>query len=114
SGWIAGWALLRPERVPESAAGLSLAEKLRESRQLIPVVLLILGVIFSIYSGVATATESAAIGVIGAFLLSAWQKTLTWKSFRDSLLGAPRLYCMLALILAGAPFPPASLRYLRR
>ncbi|GAA0222602.1 TRAP transporter large permease subunit [Castellaniella daejeonensis] len=112
SGWIAGWALLRPERVPESAAGLSLAEKLRESRQLIPVVLLILGVIFSIYSGVATATESAAIGVIGAFLLSAWQKTLTWKSFRDSLLGATRLYCMIALILAGAAFMTLSMGYI--
>ncbi|MHA3901992.1 TRAP transporter large permease [Castellaniella sp. WN] len=112
SGWIAGWALLHPERVPESAGGLPFAEKLRESRQLIPVVLLILGVVASIYSGVATATESAAIGVIGAFLLSAWQKTLTWKSFRDSLLGATRLYCMIALILAGAAFMTLSMGYI--
>jgi len=112
SGWIAGWALLHPDRVPESAGGLSLAEKLRESRQLIPVVLLILGVVASIYSGVATATESAAIGVLGAFLLSAWQKTLTWKSFRDSLLGATRLYCMIALILSGAAFMTLSMGYI--
>lgn len=112
SGWIAGWALLHPDRVPESAGGLSLAEKLRESRQLIPVVLLILGVVASIYSGVATATESAAIGVLGAFLLSAWQRTLTWKSFRDSLLGATRLYCMIALILSGAAFMTLSMGYI--
>ncbi|CAM3669782.1 TRAP transporter large permease protein OS=Castellaniella defragrans OX=75697 GN=HNR28_001078 PE=3 SV=1 [Castellaniella denitrificans] len=112
SGWIAGWALLHPDRVPESAGGLSFAEKLRESRQLIPVVLLVLGVVASIYSGVATATESAAIGVIGAFLLSAWQKTLNWKSFRDSLLGATRLYCMIALILAGAAFMTLSMGYI--
>ncbi|MFC4296886.1 MAG: TRAP transporter large permease subunit [Castellaniella sp.] len=112
SGWIVGWALLHPDRVPASAGGLSFAEKLRESRQLIPVVLLILGVIASIYSGVATATESAAIGVLGAFLLSAWQKTLNWKSFRDSLLGATRLYCMIALILAGAAFMTLSMGYI--
>ena len=112
SGWIAGWALLHPDRVPESASGLSLTEKLRESRQLIPVLLLILGVIASIYSGVATATESAAIGVLGAFILSAWQKTLTWKSFRESLLGATRLYCMIALILSGATFMTLSMGYI--
>lgn len=112
SGWIVGWALLHPDRVPTSADGLSFAQKLRESRQLIPVVLLILGVIASIYTGVATATESAAIGVLGAFLLSAWQKTLNWKSFRDSLLGATRLYCMIALILAGAAFMTLSMGYI--
>ena len=113
SGWLAGWALLHPDRVPESAEGrLPLREKLRESRQLIPVVLLILGVIASIYSGVATATESAAIGVLGAFLLSAWQKSLTWQSFRDSLLGATRLYCMIALILSGAAFMTLSMGYI--
>jgi tripartite ATP-independent transporter DctM subunit len=113
SGWLAGWALLHPDRVPESAEGrLPLREKLRESRQLIPVVLLILGVIASIYSGVATATESAAIGVLGAFLLSAWQKTLNWQSFRESLLGATRLYCMIALILAGAAFMTLSMGYI--
>ena len=113
SGWLAGWALLHPDRVPESAEGrLPLREKLRESRQLIPVVLLILWVIASIYSGVATATESAAIGVLGAFLLSAWQKSLTWQSFRDSLLGATRLYCMIALILSGAAFMTLSMGYI--
>jgi len=112
SGWLMGWALLHPEQVPESAGGLSFVEKLRESRQLIPVVLLILGVIASIYSGLATATESAAIGVIGAFLLSAWQKSLTWKSFRESLMGATRLYCMIALILSGAAFMTLSMGYI--
>lgn len=112
SGWLVGWALLHPSQVPESAGNLSLRDKLRESRQLIPVVLLILGVIISIYSGLATATESAAIGVLGAFLLSAWQKSLTWQSFRDSLLGATRLYCMIALILAGAAFMTLSMGYI--
>ena len=113
SGWTIGWALLRPEQVPDATEGhLPFMEKLRESRQLIPVVLLILGVVASIYSGIATATESAAIGVLGAFLLSAWQRTLTWKSFRESLLGATRLYCMIALILSGATFMTLSMGYI--
>ena len=113
SGWIIGWALLRPERVPDSSEGhLPLLGKLRESRQLIPVLLLIIGVVASIYSGIATATESAAIGVIGAFILSAWQKSLSWQSFRDSLLGATRLYCMIALILSGATFMTLSMGYI--
>src|SRR5690606_30148868 len=111
SGWIAGWALLHPRQVPDAAEGhLPLKEKLRESRQLIPVLLLVLGVIASIYTGVATATESAAIGVLGAFLLSAWQNSLPWQAFRDSLLGATRLHCMIALILPGAPFMTPSMR----
>ncbi|HET8598523.1 MAG TPA: TRAP transporter large permease subunit [Castellaniella sp.] len=112
SGWLMGWALLHPDRVPESGAQMSFGEKLRESRQLIPVVLLILAVIASIYTGVATATESAAIGVLGALLLSAWQRSLTWQSFRDALLGATRLYCMIALILAGAAFMTLSMGYI--
>jgi tripartite ATP-independent transporter DctM subunit len=112
SGWLMGWALLHPDRVPESGTRMSFVEKLRESRQLIPVVLLILAVIASIYTGVATATESAAIGVLGALLLSAWQRSLTWQSFRDALLGATRLYCMIALILAGAAFMTLSMGYI--
>ncbi len=112
SGWLMGWALLHPDQVPRESGSLSLATKLRESAQLIPVVLLILGVIASIYTGVATATESAAIGVIGAFLLSASQKSLTWQSFRDSLLGATRLYCMIALILTGAAFMTLAMGYI--
>ena len=83
---------------------MSFGEKLRASSELIPVILLIGGVIGSIYVGVATATEAAAIGVVGALLLSAYQRSLSWQSFRDALLGATRLYCMMALILAGAAF----------
>ncbi|MBO1925751.1 TRAP transporter large permease subunit [Staphylococcus epidermidis] len=52
---------------------MSFKQKVYESRHLIPVVLLISGVIASIYSGIATATEAAAIGVVGALILSALQ-----------------------------------------
>jgi len=83
-----------------------------ESRNLIPVVLLIGAVLGSIYSGVATATEAAAVGVVGSLLLSAAQGSLKWATFRDSLLGATRLYCMIALILAGAAFLTLAMGYI--
>ncbi len=112
SGSLMVWALLNPDRVPQADAGMSLVDKLRESRHLIPVVLLIGGVIGAIYSGIATATEAAAIGVVGALILSASQGSLNWTTFRDSLLGATRLYCMIALILAGAAFLTLSMGYI--
>lgn len=112
SGSLVVWALLNPGKVPQADAGMSFGEKLRESRHLIPVVLLIGGVIGAIYSGIATATEAAAIGVVGALILSASQGSLNWTTFRDSLLGATRLYCMIALILAGAAFLTLSMGYI--
>jgi len=112
SGAIVVWALLNPDKVPSADASLSFGQKLREARHLIPVVLLIGSVIGAIYSGIATATEAAAIGVVGSLILSASQGSLNWVSFRDSLLGATRLYCMIALILAGAAFLTLSMGYI--
>jgi C4-dicarboxylate transporter, DctM subunit len=112
SGAIVVWALMNPDKVPHSDIAMSLGEKLRESRHLIPVVLLIGGVIGTIYSGIATATEAAGVGVVGALILSAVQGSLNWTTFRDSLMGATRLYCMIALILAGAAFLTLSMGYI--
>lgn len=112
SGHLIVWALMNPTQVPSSDQRLTLGQKLKESRELIPVVLLIGGVIGSIYSGIATATEAAAIGVVGAFILSAAQGSLNWVTFRDSLMGATRLYCMIALILAGAAFLTLAMGYI--
>jgi C4-dicarboxylate transporter DctM subunit len=112
SGHLMVWALLNPDKVPLSDTRMTLAQKLSESRHLIPVILLIGGVIGTIYTGIATATEAAAVGVVGALVLSAAQGSLNWATFRDSLLGATRLYCMIALILAGAAFLTLSMGYI--
>jgi C4-dicarboxylate transporter DctM subunit len=112
SGYIALWALRNPGLVPPPDAPMSLAEKLSESKNLIPVVLLIGAVLGSIYTGIATATEAAAVGVVGSLLVSAQQGSLTWAAFRDSLMGGTRLYCMIALILAGASFLTLSMGYI--
>jgi C4-dicarboxylate transporter DctM subunit len=112
SGYIALWALRHPSLVPPADKSMSFMDKLRESRALIPVILLIAAVLGSIYSGIATATEAAAVGVVGSLVLSAAQGSLNWQTFRDSLMGATRLYCMIALILAGAAFLTLSMGYI--
>lgn len=112
SGHLMIWALLHPDQIPRSDERMSFRQKLSESRHLIPVILLIGGVIGTIYTGIATATEAAAVGVVGSLILSAAQGSLNWATFRDSLLGATRLYCMIALILAGAAFLTLSMGYI--
>ena len=79
---------------------------------MIPVLILITAVLGSIYSGVATATEAAAIGVLGSLIISVVQGSLSWETFKGSLFGATRLYCMIALILAGAQFLTLSMGYI--
>jgi tripartite ATP-independent transporter DctM subunit len=112
SGFIVVWALRHPDQIPAADLDLSLREKLIESRSLIPVILLIAAVLGSIYAGITTATEAAGVGVVGALLLSMLQGSLNWTSFRDALMGATRLYCMIALILAGAAFLTLSMGYI--
>lgn len=104
SAYIAVWALLNPSRQPPREPSTSLLEKLRQSSQLIPCVLLILAVIGSMFAGWATATEAAACGVAGALALAAATRCLTWKSFIESLTGATRVSCMIMFILAGAAY----------
>jgi C4-dicarboxylate transporter DctM subunit len=111
-GWIVVWALLNPGAIPPMTEHTRFTQKLYASRHLIPVVLLIGLVLGSIYVGVATATEAAALGVVGSLVLAALQGSLNWKTFHDSLLGATRLYCMIALILAGSAFLTLSMGYL--
>ena len=111
SGYLVVWAWRHPERIPPAEAASTLRAKLAGSRHLLPVVALIVAVLGSIYAGIATATEAAAVGVVGALAIAAAQRSLTWASLRDALLGATRLYCMIALILAGAAFLTLAMGY---
>jgi C4-dicarboxylate transporter, DctM subunit len=104
SGYIIVWALMNPSKVPAADEGMSLKQKLYQSRHLIPVVTLIALVLGSIYSGIATATEAAAFGVAGSLLLSKIEGSLNWQSFKEGLIAGCRVYCMIGLILAGAAF----------
>ena len=98
------WSLINKNEMPKVQEQFSLREKLKKSKQLLPVILLILAVIGSIYTGIATATEAASLGVVGALILSYFQKSLTLGTFKSSLLGATKTSCMIAFILAGSTF----------
>lgn len=103
-GYVAVWSLLHPDRVPPADARMPFRERLHHTRRLIPVLLLISGVIGSIYLGIASPTDAAAVGVLLSLLLSWNSGTLSRKTFTASLMGATRTSCMIAFILAGAAF----------
>ena len=98
------WSLINKKEMPISYENFSFLEKIKKSKQLLPVIILILAVIGSIYTGVATATEAASLGVVGALIVSYFQKTLSLDTFKKSLLGATKTSCMIAFILAGSTF----------
>ncbi len=98
------WSLINKKLMPKIIEEYSFLEKIKRSKQLLPVIILILAVIGSIYTGIATATEAASLGVVGALILSYFQKSLTLKTFKSSLLGATKTSCMIAFILAGSTF----------
>ena len=98
------WSLINKKEMPKILEEYSFLEKIKRSKQLLPVILLISAVIGSIYTGVATATEAASLGVVGALILSYFQKSLTLETFKSSLLGATKTSCMIAFILAGSTF----------
>ena len=98
------WSIINKKEMPTFNENFSFREKIKGSSQLFPVIILITSVIGSIYTGIATATEAASLGVVGALILSFFQKTLTKETFKLSLLGATKTSCMIAFILAGSSF----------
>jgi tripartite ATP-independent transporter DctM subunit len=98
------WSIINKKEMPTFNENFSFREKIKGSSQLFPVIILITAVIGSIYTGIATATEAASLGVVGALILSFFQKTLTKETFKLSLLGATKTSCMIAFILAGSAF----------
>ena len=98
------WSLINKKEMPKILEEYSFLEKIKRSKQLLPVILLISAVIGSIYTGIATATEAASLGVVGALILSYFQKSLNLETFKSSLLGATKTSCMIAFILAGSTF----------
>ena len=100
--YVVLWSFVRRSEVPDIGRETPILDKIKNSRFLIPVLLLVAVVIGSMYLGYATATEAAAFGVLGSLALAAGQGSLNRKTFVESLLGATRTSAMIALILGGA------------
>lgn len=104
SGYIVVWALLNPEKTPAASINMSLKQRIKASGNLLPVLLLIVFVFLSMVSGVATANEASAFGVLGSLCIALYSGTLSRKSFVDSLSGALRMSCMIMFILGASSF----------
>jgi tripartite ATP-independent transporter DctM subunit len=111
SGYIIVWALLNPAKQPPADPPMPFMMKVRESAQLIPVMLLIILVFVTLVIGWATATECAAWGVLGSLAIAWWHGSLTWQAFWASVMGTTRVTCMIMLILAGASYMSTSMAY---
>jgi len=101
-GYVMVWSLFNNAQIPPRDPALRLAQKLWNSRRLIPVMLLIAAVIGTIYGGLATPTEAAAFGVVGALILALFTGGLTAQSFAASLMSAMKVSCMISFIVVCA------------
>ncbi|WP_031459320.1 TRAP transporter large permease [Chloroflexus sp. MS-G] len=102
--WVV--ALLKPEMAPalplsaRSISGAALAK--RVFQVMIPPLLLIVAVLGSIFFGISTATEAGAVGALGATLLAAANRRLTWKNFIAVCDATMRATTMVIFILIGS------------
>lgn len=110
-GYVAVWALLHPARMPQHIEAISWRERLGRLGLLLPVVLLIIAVIGSIYGGYATPTEAASLGVAGALIIAFVTGGLSWEALKQSLYGATRTSCMIGFILGSAAFMTTVMGY---
>ncbi|CAN5655946.1 TRAP transporter large permease subunit [soil metagenome] len=103
--WIMIHTALDPSLVPESERKMRVAtaaEYLTSIKELGPAVFLILCVLGSMYGGLATPSEAAGVGVLGALIVARLQGEMTWPALRAIGIGAVQTCSMIALIVLGA------------
>lgn len=82
----------------------SWAQRLRALLDLLPIVVLFVAIVGTIYKGWATPTEAAAVGVAGALVIAALFHGVSWRMLADSLLGTMKVTAMIMLVVIGASF----------
>ncbi|ACI92108.1 trap-type c4-dicarboxylate transport system [Afipia carboxidovorans OM5] len=112
SGYIILSTTISPEKVPADTSSLSLREQMKEVIHLAPIVSLMIVVLGSLYTGFATPSEAAALGVVAALAIAAALRQLTFAVFRDSLMGAIRTSCMVCIILIAAGTLSTTMGYM--
>lgn len=112
STYIIYRGIRNPEIAPQSQETYSWKERMLGLKDLAPTLLLILMVLGSIYGGVATPTEAAAIGVFGATVFASVNRRMNFKIMFDCLVGAVKTNAMIMLIVVGAGFLSRVMGYL--
>jgi tripartite ATP-independent transporter DctM subunit len=110
-GWIALRCIFSPTLAPDDGQRATWGDRMRALKDLLPVGVLIVFVLGMMIAGYASATESAAFGVLGALIIAKVGGSLTWKAFSESLMGATKVSAMIMLIIAGAAFLTKAMAY---
>ncbi len=112
SGYIALRCLITPSLAPAGSECHSWQERLAAIPEILPVLLLILVVLGSLYTGWATPTEAGAVGVVGALVFAFFTKSLDRQVFTSSLMGTIKTSAMIMFIIMGASYLSVVVGYL--
>ncbi|MEO1331302.1 MAG: TRAP transporter large permease subunit, partial [Pseudomonadota bacterium] len=112
SGYVAIRCAMRPALAPQVRRAEDAVSFGQAALNLTPILTLITLVLGSLYTGVATPSEAAAIGVVGALAIVALTGQMSVALLRDSLMGAVRTSCMLCTILTAAACLSAAIGYM--
>lgn len=114
--FLSGYTLLRclinPNLAPKGEDNYTWAERIRVLPLLLPVIILMLVVLGSIYAGWATPTEAAAVGVFGSLLYTILTRSITWEGFKRAVTGAVKTNAMIMIIVIGASYLSVAIGYL--
>lgn len=111
-GYTVFWSLRHRQDAPENEVIYTLSDKVTGLLKLVPVICLVMFVLGSIYAGITTPTEAASFGVLGSLILAVTSQTLSWDTFKQSLMGAVKTSCMIIFILAGAAFLTVAMGFI--
>jgi tripartite ATP-independent transporter DctM subunit len=112
STYIITRSLIQPQVAPQTGVEYTARDYIRCIGLLLPILILIVIVLGSIYTGIATPTEAAAVGVTAALIMTVVLKQMTWQVFIESLLGALKTSCMVCSLLAAAAFLSTAMGFL--
>ncbi|MDR5904046.1 TRAP transporter large permease subunit [Franzmannia qiaohouensis] len=113
-GYLVLWSLLKGNREGRTGydeSSMRFIDKLRNTWALVPILLLIGGIIVSIYGGLASPTEAAAVGVVLSIVIARLTGSFDMATLKDSLFAAVRTACMIAFIIAGASFLTSAMGF---
>lgn len=110
--YLGAVAKLRPGIVPDDRTAYSWGERFRAALGILPIAGLIVAVMGSMYTGLASPSEAAAVGVFGALVLAIAQRGLTPRSLWEALVSAACTTSMIGLIIAGAMFLSTAMGFL--
>lgn len=94
--------IYRPGIAPAEAAPPGWGARLLALLRIWPFAFLVFSVLGTMYLGLATATEAAALGVVASILVGFWWGDLDWRSLYRAFLTATRVFAAIGIVMLGA------------